>query len=106
MEHSIAARYAILPKARFVQPSSRARERRLGLPKSNFQAAPNRVTVLRHAEPSPLQRLRASGRSLHVAAPRPITSGGPRPSVAYRWTRAARTGPVRERSAATAPWPG
>ena len=31
MEHSIAAKYAARPAARFVRPSSRARERRLGL---------------------------------------------------------------------------
>ena len=31
MQHSIAAKYAARPAARFVQPSSRARERRLGL---------------------------------------------------------------------------
>ena len=31
MEHSIAARYAARPAARFVHPSARARERRLGL---------------------------------------------------------------------------
>lgn len=106
MEHSIAARYATRPKARFIQVSPRARERRLGLPVSGFRAASNRVTVLRQLEPSPLERLRASGRSLQIAMPDSTVSGGPRPAVTIRWARTARTGPVRRPSAASAPWPG
>lgn len=106
MEHSIASRYATRPKARFVQPSSRARERRLGLATVGFRAAPTRVTVLREPEPSPLQRLRASGHSLNVAPARLPVTGGPRPAVTVRWATTARTGPVRRPSAAPAPWRG
>jgi len=47
MEHSIAAKYAARQAARFVHPSSRARERRLGLRAAGtFQAATTRPTVL------------------------------------------------------------
>src|SRR3989304_1453604 len=41
MEHSIAAKYAARPAARFPRPSSRTRERRLGLRvEPAFRAAP------------------------------------------------------------------
>ncbi len=48
MGHSIAAKYAARPAARFVHPSSRASERRLGLvPTSSFSAVAARQTELR-----------------------------------------------------------
>ena len=42
MEHSIAAKYAARPAARFVRPSTRVRERRLGLRPSGSFHAPGR----------------------------------------------------------------
>ena len=45
MEHSIAAKFAARPSARFVRPSTRARQRRLGLRAANvFNAAPSQAT--------------------------------------------------------------
>ena len=56
MQHSIAARYAAWP-ARFVHPSHRARERRLGLRAGPaFTAAPARRTVLRRPDVGPADR--------------------------------------------------
>ena len=55
MQHSIAAKYAARPAARFVRPSARARERRLGLrPSPAFIAAPGARTVLRRPDVGPL----------------------------------------------------
>ncbi len=106
MEHSIAARFATRPKARFVQPTAGTRERRLGLGRRGFNAAGSRVTVLHQIEPGPLERLRASGRSMRAAPTRPVSTGGPRPAVSIRWTRPARSRSVRRPSAASAPWLG
>ena len=105
MQHSIAARYAARPAAHFVCAPSRARERRLGLRATvTFRAIPARPTVLRRPDLPLLIRLRASWRSLTVAAPRRATSGRIRPVVSMRWSRPS--GPVREgrSSAASAPW--
>ncbi len=105
MQHSIAARYAARPAARFVGAPSRARERRLGLRATvTFRATPARPTVLRHPDPPLLQRVRARWRSMTVAKPRRVTSGRIRPVVSMRWSRPS--GPVREgrSSAASAPW--
>jgi hypothetical protein len=105
MEHSIAAKYAARPAARFVRPGARARDRRLGLRASvTFKAATHRLTVLRQPDRDPLARLRASGRSMRRAAtPRP-SSGRPRPVVMMRWTTFVRFAPERRSSAAAAPW--
>ena len=68
MDHSIAAKYAARPAARFVRPSTRVRERRLGLrPSGSFQRRAARPTVLRGPEVAPLARLRASWRAIHPA---------------------------------------
>ncbi len=54
MDHSIAAKYAARPAARFVRPSTRVRERRLGLrPSGSFQAPGVRSTELRGPELAP-----------------------------------------------------
>ncbi len=46
MQHSIAARFAARPAARFVRPSPRLRERRLGLRVTgSFQPASPHATV-------------------------------------------------------------
>jgi hypothetical protein len=105
MQHSIAAKYAARPVARFVRTSTRARERRLGLRTTpTFRAVPARATVLRCPDLPPLARLRASWRSIKVAHPRRATSGRIRPVVSMRWSRPS--GPARESrsSAASAPW--
>ena len=65
MQHSIAAKYAARPVASFVRPTSRVRERRLGLRvRGSFQPASARATVLRRADLPPLVRLRASWRAV------------------------------------------
>jgi hypothetical protein len=105
MQHSIAAKYAARPAARFVRTSSRARERRLGLRTApTFRAVPARATVLRRPDLAPLLRLRASWRSIQAARPRRAPSGRIRPVVSMRWSRPS--GPARESrsSAASAPW--
>ncbi|HYH92973.1 MAG TPA: hypothetical protein VD763_07425 [Candidatus Saccharimonadales bacterium] len=104
MGQSIAAKYAARPAARFVRPSSRLRERRLGLGAiASFSAAVRRTTELRAAEGSPLARLRAGWRG--PTAARPVArSGRPRPAVQMQWARSGRSGPGRRPSAATAPW--
>jgi hypothetical protein len=105
MQHSIAAKYAARPAARFVRSSAQARQRRLGLRSTvTFRAVPARATVLRRADLSPLLRLRASWRSVKPARPRPVSSGRIRPVVSMRWARPS--GPARESrsSAASAPW--
>ncbi|HEV8281292.1 MAG TPA: hypothetical protein VGQ02_05510, partial [Candidatus Limnocylindrales bacterium] len=63
MGHSIAAKYAARPAARFVRPSSRARERRLGLgAQATFSAASGVQTELRGLEAGPYARLKAGRR--------------------------------------------
>jgi hypothetical protein len=102
MQHSIVARYAAWP-ARYVHPSSRARERRLGLHAGPvYVAAPSRRTVLHHPEVGPLTALRAPWRAMVVAPPRPVTSGRPRPVTAMSWTSSDRGGGPRRPSLAPA----
>lgn len=104
MQHSIAARHAAWP-ARFVHPSSRARERRLGLrPASAFTAASSRRTELRKPEVGPLTALRAPWRALTIEPARPVRSGRPRPASSMLWTSSARGGGPRRSSVAPA-WP-
>jgi hypothetical protein len=105
MERSIAARYAAHQPARFVSPSARARERRLGLRSGgSFRAAPTRQTVLRRPGGSVLAHLRGDWRAIRAAQPRRDNDGRPRPSVAMHWTGSALAGSTRRSSAATAPW--
>jgi hypothetical protein len=107
MEHSIAARYTTRPAARFVHPSARERERRLGLrTRGTFQAASARATVLRRADLGPLVRLRANWRAIQAPPPRAAASGQPRPRVAMTWPNSVRSGNARRSSAAPAPWRG
>src|SRR2546422_577624 len=64
MQHSIAAKYAARPAARFVRPSARVRERRLGLRvNGSFQPASARATVLQRNDLPPLVPLRADWRA-------------------------------------------
>jgi hypothetical protein len=104
MAHSIAAKYAARSTARFVRPSSRARERRLGLGAiASFSAAAGHQTDLRGPEAGPYTRLRAGWRGPRDV--RPVARDGrPRPRVQMHWTRSARSGSGRRPSAATAPW--
>jgi len=107
MDHSIAARYAARPAARFVRPSARVRERRLGLrPSGSFRAPGLRTTDLHGAEVAPLTQLRAGWRAIHPANPRRYASGRPRPLVAMEWARSGRPGTARRPGAASAPWHG
>jgi hypothetical protein len=107
MQHSIAAKYAARPAARFVRPSPRARERRLGLrPAGSFQAAPVRATVLRRVDLGPLVQLRASWRAIQPARSRRDRAGILRPDVVMRWTRLGRSGRDRLSSPTPAPWRG
>jgi hypothetical protein len=104
MGHSIAAKYAARPAARFVRPSSRARERRLGLgAQATFSAATTTQTVLRGLESGPYARLLAGSRGPRPT--KPIARAfGARPAVSMHWARSARTGSARRPSAAPAPW--
>jgi hypothetical protein len=102
MQHSIVARRATWP-ARYVHPSSRARERRLGLHAGPvFTAAPGRRTVLRRPDVGPLTELRAPWRALVVAPARPVASGRPRPATTMSWTSSDRGGGSRRPSLAPA----
>ncbi len=104
MQHSIAAKYAARPVARFVKPTSRARMPRLGLRAfGSFQPAPSRATVLCRADFSPYAALRASWRTItpaHVARP---SSGLLRSAATMRWANAGR-GRDDRTAAAAAPW--
>jgi len=107
MERSIAAKYAARPVARFVHPSARARERRLGLRAAgSFQAASARPTVIRRSGGSVLTRLRGGWRAFRAARPVRPTDGRPRPMIAMHWARSGRATTDRRSSAATAPWRG
>ena len=107
MQHSIAAKYAARPAARFVRPSSRTRERRLGLrPSGSMQAATPRATVLRHPDIAPLTHLRAGWRAITPARGAAASGGRPRPLVDMRWANARHAGTARRVSAAPAPWRG
>jgi hypothetical protein len=102
MQHSIAARFAAWP-ARYVHPSARGRERRLGLhPGPAFVAAPSRRTVLRRPDVGPLSALRASWRAPVIEAPRVGLGGRPRPAATMSWTRTDRGGDPRRSSVAPA----
>ncbi|MEO5884947.1 MAG: hypothetical protein ABIQ58_05460 [Candidatus Limnocylindrales bacterium] len=104
MGHSIAAKYAARPVARFVRPSSRARERHLGLAAVvSFSPASAHLTELRR----PVQ---ATVASLHAGwrGPTPTVlvarDGRPRPAVRMRWSRSGPSGSGRRSNAVTAPW--
>jgi hypothetical protein len=102
MEHSITARYAARPAARFPRAASGSRRRRLGLtPAGAFSPAPTRLTVLLRDQPSPLSHLRRDPRS--IAATRPVRASGGllRPAYTLTWQRSR--GP-RHPSAHAAPW--
>ena len=104
MEHSIAARYAARQTARFVSPSAKARERRLGLRGAgSFRPASARLTVLYRPGGNVLARLRGDWRAIRPAHPR-RTDGRPRPAISMSWTGSALSAPTRRSSAATAPW--
>ena len=105
MQHSIAAKYAARPAARFVRPSSRARERRLGLRTTGtFQPSSPRQTVLRQADLSPLVQLRASWRAVQPARTHRAAAGVLRPVVAMHWAGVGAARAARRSSAASAPW--
>ena len=107
MEHSIAAKYAARPGARFVRPSARARQRRLGLRSSDaFRPASSRAAVLRPSELGPLVALRASWRAIRPVGGRRPASGPPRAPVEMHWAHSGGTRSTRRRSAAMAPWRG
>jgi hypothetical protein len=104
MERSIAARYEARQTARFVSPSAKARERRLGLRGAgSFRPASAHLTVLHQPGGSILARLRGDWRAIRPAPPR-HTDGRPRPTVAMSWTGSSVAGSNRRSSAATAPW--
>src|SRR6478609_7935018 len=104
MGHSIAAKYAARPAARFVRATSRSRERRLGLGgPTAFAAARPRATVLHGAETTSLVRLLSAWRGPRTTQ-RTVTSGRPRHGVRMHWAASARGGPGHRPSAATAPW--
>src|SRR3954449_4298729 len=106
MDHSIAAKYAARPAARFVRPSTRFRERRLGLrPSGTFKAPGVRATVLHGPAVAPVTQLRAGWRAIKPAAVRRPHGGRPRPLVVMAWSRSGRTGTARRSGAASAPWP-
>jgi hypothetical protein len=105
MERSIAARLAARSSARFVHPSAKARERRLGLRGAgSFQPASARLTVLRRPGDSVLAQLRGDWRAIRPSPSRTEAGGRPRPAVRMRWTGSALTGANRPSSAAPAPW--
>ena len=104
MEHSIAAKYAARPAARFPRPTSGTGRPRLGLtPLGAFRPASERQTVLRREGGSPLARLRRDSRSIAATRPTRHSSGRPRPVVSLTWSRSVS---VRRPSAPVAPWRG
>ncbi len=107
MERSIAARYAARQTARFVTPSTRARERRLGLRGAgSFHPASTRLTVLQRPGDGILAQLRGDWRAVRAAQPRRAANGRLRPTVLFRWTGSDPAGSTHRSSAATAPWRG
>jgi hypothetical protein len=106
MQHSIAAKYAARPAARFVRPSSRARERRLGLRAAGtFQPASRRSTLVRHLDLSPLVQLRARWRSVQPARAQASELGRLHPVATMRWARnGAGRAPRATPAAPPAPW--
>ena len=101
MEHSIAAKYAARPAARFVRPSTRVRERRLGLrPSGSFQAPGVRLD--RAARPRGRAARPAAGQLARdpPGGRRSATGGRPRPTDRDHGVgplRAPRHGPPPER---------
>ena len=107
MERSIAARYAARQTARFVTPSARARERRLGLRGAgSFQPASSHLTVLQRPGDGILAQLRGDWRAVRAAQPRRPSGGRVRPTVSFRWTGTDPAGSTHRARAATAPWRG
>jgi hypothetical protein len=105
MQHSIAAKYAARPAARFVRPSTRARERRLGLRTAgSFQPATPRQTVLRQSDLSPLVQLRASWRAVQPARRHRSAGGLLHPVVAMHWAGTGTPTAAHRGSATSAPW--
>lgn len=105
MQHSIAAKYAARPAARFVRPSARPRERRLGLWSTPTFRAAGRPTILRRADLGPFLQLKASWRAIQPARPGAAPEGHLRPAFSMRWARVGGFS-VREgsSSAASASW--
>lgn len=103
MGHSIAAKYAARAAARFVRPSARARERRLGLGASgSFSPATRRVTELRSGGVFGGRRSVATGSG---SGTRRIGSGlRPRHPVRMVWSAPGRQGPARRAGATAALW--
>ena len=102
MEHSITARYAARPAARFPRASSGSRQRRLGLGAGRaFSPAPTRLTVLYHDQPSPVAHLRRDPRSIAATRPVRISGGHLQPPFSLTW---ASSPEPRRRSANPAPW--
>ncbi len=103
MQHSLATLYGAWP-ARYVHPSARARERRLGLGTgSRFVPAPARNTVLRRREPGLLTALRASWRAPVIEATREAAVVRPRRAAPMSWTRTDR-GPGPRRASVAPAW--
>jgi hypothetical protein len=101
--HSIAAKYAVRPAARFIHPSTRDRRRRLGLSVTgSFQAAAVRATVLRRSE-GPLVQLRASWREASPVQPERSSVLSLRAHATMHWPRSGRPGGSRA-GASSAPW--
>jgi len=104
MEHSIAARFAARPAARFPRSIGGNGRRRLGLtPMGAFRPASARLTILRRDAPSPLAQLRRDSRSIAATRPTRPSTGRPRPVVSPTWSRSVS---VRRPSAPVAPWQG
>ena len=103
MKQSIAAKYTAWPAARFVRPSGREWERRLGLHASlSFQRAATLRTILR-----------SSRGGLHVTGWHAATPGGSVPvsglvraAHTIHWAGAGRPLADRRSSLAPAPWRG
>lgn len=100
MQHSIATSARV---PRFVHPTARRRERRLGL-----HAGPVFVPAALASVPSgaaaagPVDAVRTRSRALTVAPVRPVHGGRPRPATAMAWTSSMREGGARRPVAAPA----
>jgi hypothetical protein len=107
MQHSIAARFAARPSARFVTVAPGAREPRLGLGRhARFHVAADRPTFLRRPERGPVAVLRVDWRAVVPARAHPSAAGLVAAHPPVRWANVgARTAGRRSR-AATAPWHG
>jgi len=104
MEHSLAARLATRPAARFPKASPASPRPRLGLRAGpTFRPASGQLTVLHRPDPSPALRLRHDPRSIAATRPTRPSSGRPRPVTSPTWSRSVF---VRPASAPVAPWRG